>query len=500
MVRKCLIALALVGLVDSISFMVVAPSIVFYVLDNGGTKEQYGLIMSIFSFSSFCTKPLVGHFSDVYGFRLLYFATLCISCLGGILYLTASSVTSFPVTMIFVARLLGGIGAANAALGYAYLAKVVPHGEQTKTNSILSMTRIIGMTVGPALNIFLTGIDVTMFHGHLKVDYMNAAGLVLILSNVLAIMAIAVFLDEPHCDHCIPHKDTNVKDELCSIVRAVCHFKILLPMFAIFTMNANFQLVETSLAPAASHALGWTPVEVSFLMGGMSIVIFIMMAVVIFLSAKGVKDIILMMIGCCIAAIGYYMTWYFWQWKTSTFYFILPILIGVSAYPFLAAPTRSVFTRAVDQYGILREHAGSMQALLSMSASVGGFATPGLVAAYILRTPTEVEEAQYPHHRELSKGALFAPILLLIVLVGNIWIWMNTANQEELEGDESNETTKLLRFSSSIRSSSRRPLLRREYSSKVMVHINTSTTMIGGIVQENLPGEKHYMDHDDEEE
>mmetsp|Transcript_24833 Transcript_24833/g.38274 ORF Transcript_24833/g.38274 Transcript_24833/m.38274 type:complete len:116 (+) Transcript_24833:54-401(+) len=77
------IVLALVGIVDAISYMVVSPSIVFYVLANGGTKEQYGIILSSFSFASFCAKPIVGFWSDRKGFRVPYIATLIISAIGG---------------------------------------------------------------------------------------------------------------------------------------------------------------------------------------------------------------------------------------------------------------------------------------------------------------------------------------------------------------------------------------------------------------------------------
>jgi hypothetical protein len=42
---RLLLPQALVGLVDSISFMIIAPSLVFYVLQQGGTKEQYGIIL-----------------------------------------------------------------------------------------------------------------------------------------------------------------------------------------------------------------------------------------------------------------------------------------------------------------------------------------------------------------------------------------------------------------------------------------------------------------------
>jgi MFS family permease len=56
-VEHTLVVLAMIGLIDAISYMAVAPSLIFYVNELGGSKEQYGLIMSAFSFTSFCLKP-----------------------------------------------------------------------------------------------------------------------------------------------------------------------------------------------------------------------------------------------------------------------------------------------------------------------------------------------------------------------------------------------------------------------------------------------------------
>jgi len=51
---------AIVGLVDAISFMVVGPSVVFYVYGLGGTKEDYGIVLAAFSLASFLFKPVLG--------------------------------------------------------------------------------------------------------------------------------------------------------------------------------------------------------------------------------------------------------------------------------------------------------------------------------------------------------------------------------------------------------------------------------------------------------
>ena len=139
---------ALTGLVDSISFMVVSPSVIFYVRALGGTKEQYGVILSAFSFASFLCKPCLGYWCDRsgYKFRAPYLASLIAAMLGGILYFAASGASSphVAIATVFLGRLLGGVGAANSTLGFTYIAQMIPHDKMTKFSTVLSMMRVLG--------------------------------------------------------------------------------------------------------------------------------------------------------------------------------------------------------------------------------------------------------------------------------------------------------------------------------------------------------------------
>jgi len=91
-------------------------------------------------------------------------------------------------------------------------------------------------------------------------------------------------------------------------------------------------------------------------------------------------------------------------------------MLAVSAFPFLGAPTRSVFTRNVARNEHLRNLQGTMQAINSMVVTLPGFIGPVLVAGYILRTPDAIEASS--DHRVFSPGALFAPGLALFSLAG----------------------------------------------------------------------------------
>ena len=53
-------ALATLNLADSISFMIVTPSLAFYIKSLGGSLDFYGFVLAVYSFTSFLGKPVLG--------------------------------------------------------------------------------------------------------------------------------------------------------------------------------------------------------------------------------------------------------------------------------------------------------------------------------------------------------------------------------------------------------------------------------------------------------
>ena len=193
---RMLLPQALVGLIDSVSMMVVAPSIVFYVLSLGGTKEQYGIILSAFSFASFLFKPVLGYWCDRagYKFRQPYLLSIVTAMLGGFLYFTASAYTGQKaIVLLFLSRFLGGLGAANQTLGFTYVATVVPHDQMTKFSSLLSMVRVLGMAAAPGINVFLKDMNGSI--GSLALTPLNSVGIFLLISNTLSFLVIFFLLE-----------------------------------------------------------------------------------------------------------------------------------------------------------------------------------------------------------------------------------------------------------------------------------------------------------------
>jgi MFS family permease len=243
---------AFVSFMDSLSYMVTAPSLIFYVTSQGGSYEAYGIIMSIFSFSSFCFKPVLGYWCDKAGgkFRAPYLSTLAISSIGGLVYFCASL---FPpgyvaIGMILAGRFLGGMGAANQTLGFTYVAQVVDRKIMTEASAILSLTRIVGLAIAPALNIFLDMIDATIYIGSypLTLTPLNSVGLFLFFGNLSSLAFIYYTLDEPppmkkQASSSSNENDDEVVDEGSSkFWESVFCIEILVLLFAVFTMNASW--------------------------------------------------------------------------------------------------------------------------------------------------------------------------------------------------------------------------------------------------------------------
>jgi len=448
-VEKYLVVLTIVGLVDAISYMLVTPSLVFYVLQNGGTHVQYGIIMSAFSFSSFCTKPFLGWWSDKKGFRVPYVTSVIVALMGGVGYFVASALPKGDVAVnaILVSRLLGGCGAANAALGYAYVARSVPQKQQTQINSLLSLCRILGMALGPGLNVLVAAVDIPITPNW-KLDSLNSVGIVLVIANLISSVTIFTLLEEPQEEHIDSAEVESAEDDedvaghakhAHSKTDAVLSFlsaDILVPMLSIFAFNANFQVIETAFAPAANDALGWGPVQTSLALGSLSFMIAMNMYNVMQLSKQGYSDSTLLCGGLVASIVAYSLVYLLWVKDSTALHFVVPIILSASSFPYMMATTRSIFSVSVNAKPALNQYHGFLQAVLSMAASVAGFTTPGLVAAYMLRSPEEVLSSS--DLRELTPATLFAPLLSLVVLLGMVYLRVTGAvDGAALEASES---------------------------------------------------------------
>lgn len=491
---------AFVGFVDAVSFMVVAPSVVFYVRSVGGTLEQYGAVLSAFSFASFLFKPVLGYWVDRWGgqFRAPYLTSLGAAMIGGLLYFGASAYKGYTaVAILFLGRLFGGMGAANATLGFTYVAQVIPQQHITKLNALLSMVRVMGMGIAPALNMFLSKLQANL--GSFHVDPLNAVGLFLFLSNFMSFLVIYFLLEEPPAETKPEESPVHVDHQSSQFWKEVFAPDITLPILGIFVLNANFQLVETGLAPAAKEILDWDPVEISTVFGVNAFLMLAVIALTFKLSSMGVSDYYLLEIGWFVSSVGYGALYLLWKEQATPLAFVVPFFVATGSFPFLGAPTRSIFTKSVAKYPTLKHQQGTMQAIMSMSASVAGFVAPGLLAAFALRSPEEVSESI--DKRAFTPLASFAFFLSVALMGGFVLLRLKHEPDDatimaDESGVEASEATSLLVVSQGdVSESSTQDL----HHPRVQAY-RRQTVSLMGISQITFSGSVNGLDDEEEDE
>ena len=418
MIDPAVLALATLGLVDSISFMIVAPSLAFYVEKLGGSQDAYGFILAVYSFASFCGKPILGRWSDAQGFLVPYMVSITLSNFGGLLYAVAPAFATTQLALVALGRILGGLGRANSALGFAYVARALPASERTSVTAILGGVQMIGMAIAPLFSALLADVNFDLCGIHF--DNLNSVGLVLFAINFLSQVLVYFLLPDlaPNNSDDSSDEEDN-ESEWSKMLRFICTIPhIGIPFLTIFTFNFNWQFIETALAPASADALGWSPVQVSYVLGAMAILVFLGMTSVHKLSQIGVTDYTLLCYGLLANAIGYALLYFSWHREASVPAFVIPVFISAGSFAFLGAPNRSLFSKSVDATPELSGLEGTMQALLSMASSVGGFTAPSMVAHYCLRTPAMVDASS--DAREFTPVALLNPALGFIIFIANM--------------------------------------------------------------------------------
>ena len=428
-------ALSTLALVDSISFMIVMPSLAFYVTSLGGSQDFYGFVLSVYSFTSFCGKPILGRWSDAYNFQVPYMVSIALSVVGGLFYAIAPSFTNHQTALTAVAlgRILGGLGRANSALGFAYVARACSSSQRTSVTAILGGVQMVGMSIAPIFSAFISDVEFYLFGIHF--DYLNTVGLIMVIINLFSGIIVHLYLpDLESVEDSDSDTDEDKESEWLMMFRCILNNQhIGVPFLTIFVFNFNWQFIETAVAPAAFDTFEWGPVQVSYVLGVMAVLVFVGMASVHKLSNIGISDFILLVSGLVGNTIGYFMLYLLWYRGVYWALFIVPVFVGAGSFPFLGAPNRSLFSAAVDATPQLAGYEGTMQALLSMSSSIGGFVAPTWITHYCLRTPEEV--AYSIDNREFTPMALLSPLLSLAVLVATI-----NAGEPNHDNDEKDES------------------------------------------------------------
>jgi len=110
-----------------------------------------GIIIAIFSLMQFLFNPILGNLSDRYGRRPIILVTLCLTSIS---YIIFSFATTFWI--LFLSRLLAGLGGSNIAVAQAYIADITTKEERSKGMGIIGAAFGLGFVFGPIFGALLS--------------------------------------------------------------------------------------------------------------------------------------------------------------------------------------------------------------------------------------------------------------------------------------------------------------------------------------------------------
>lgn len=138
--------LMLVIFLDLLGFGVVIPLLPDYARSFGATATAIGALVAGYALMQFLFGPLLGALSDRIGRRPVLLATIAVNAVGFLLFGLAGS-----LAILFAARLISGVAAANLSVAQAYLADVTPPEKQAQVFGLIGAAFGMGFVFGPPL-------------------------------------------------------------------------------------------------------------------------------------------------------------------------------------------------------------------------------------------------------------------------------------------------------------------------------------------------------------
>ncbi len=141
--------IALIALINSISFTIIIPLLYPYAKQFGLSDFQASLLTTAFALSQFFGTPILGKLSDRLGRKYI----LVFSLAGTVVANLLASVAGVA-WLLYVARMLDGLTGGNTSVASAVISDITTPAQRPKAFGIFGATFRLGFVIGPVLSYF----------------------------------------------------------------------------------------------------------------------------------------------------------------------------------------------------------------------------------------------------------------------------------------------------------------------------------------------------------
>lgn len=358
--------------VAAIDYSLIMPTGWQYISELGGSEMFYGITIAAYPIGRLCVLLPMGAWSDVRPFRAP-FCTACIfGCIGGCIYGLAAPCQNRWLALI--GRFLNGCGATAPTSAWA--ARAYPPSKRVQIESLQKSAQLIGVMLGPALNVFFTQLDLKA--GFLEINPRTCAGYAPAFFNILLLIGFLRYVGEPPRSTERTSADSSPLRQLGQSGSWVC---------LVIAVHSNLQItaVDVIVSPMTSQHLGFNLLQNSFLFAGMAILALIGAVLGIVADKKGVGPLKIMLAGALLNLV-------------STCFICLSLLKAPDVLPMeIFMPAAACMIIAILIYGgptggVYQQACGNAQGLLgaiytmayASGRPIGAILAGGLLAGDVL--------------------------------------------------------------------------------------------------------------------
>lgn len=153
--RFALLFIFLTALMDSVGFGIIMPVLPDLIMQVSGDNlpaaaEYGGWLMFVYAIMQFFCAPVVGNLSDRFGRRPVLLLSLFVMAINYILMGLAET-----LLLLFVGRIISGVGASTMSTCNAYIADVTPVEQRAQNFGVIGAAFGMGFIIGPVAGGFL---------------------------------------------------------------------------------------------------------------------------------------------------------------------------------------------------------------------------------------------------------------------------------------------------------------------------------------------------------
>ncbi len=175
MKNKATLILFLTVFIDLLGFGLVIPILPNLTEKMGATPFMIGAILSVYSLMNFLFMPLLGSLSDRYGRKPIMMISVFMNLVSYILFAYSKS-----YELLFISRLIAGIGSANIGTAQAMITDISSPENRAKSMGMIGAAFGLGFIFGPPIGGLVVEFS-SLWHLGILAATLCAANLILML-------------------------------------------------------------------------------------------------------------------------------------------------------------------------------------------------------------------------------------------------------------------------------------------------------------------------------